>query len=121
MKVYRVIRADEDPSAGLWAKNPAATYTPEGHLLHGSRPGFASQYISATTDLQLARRWAARTGERLVEIDLTKVQAKVIDLSSTTVRNTYLRGVTARNRARAASEVLIEGFVPPEALTLIPP
>jgi hypothetical protein len=28
----------------------------------------------------------------------------------------YLRGVTARNFAAASSEILIKGFVPPEAL-----
>ena len=33
--VYRVIRAEEDIATGLAAKNPAANYTIEGHILHG--------------------------------------------------------------------------------------
>lgn len=103
---------------GLWAKNPAATYTPEGHILHGSRPGFASQFISTTTDLTLARRWAARTGNRLVEIDLAKAPVRVLDLSSRAGRHTHLKGLTAKSFAQAASEVLLEGFIPADAMTL---
>lgn len=98
---YRVIRPDEDPEAGLVAKNPDATYTPEGHVLNGSRPGFASQYISGTTDLNVAQKWAALTGNRIVGINLDMVDSPIIDLSTIEGRAMYLNGVTARNFAAA--------------------
>lgn len=117
--VYRVIRPEEDVSQGLIAKNPNAHYTPEGHVLNGSRPGFKSQYISTTTDLNIARTWADKTGNRIVEIDLTKVESNVINLSTESGRSTYLKGVTATNFAKSSSEVLIEEFVPSSAIKLL--
>jgi hypothetical protein len=114
--VYRVIRADENPEIGLFAKDPSATYTVEGHILNGSRPGWASQYISTTADLDMAQSWAARSGNRIVAIDLTAVKGQVIDLSSQAGRLQYLRGVTARNFAASSSEVLIKGEVPQSAV-----
>lgn len=88
---YRVIRADENPSEGLVAKNPDATYTPEGHVLNGSRPGFASQYISSTSELSVAQKWAAMTGNRIVGINLDMVDSPIIDLSTAEGRDVPAR------------------------------
>ena len=118
-KVYRVIRPDENPAQGLTAKNPSATYTPEGHILNGSKSKFKSQYISTTTDINIAREWANQTGNRIVEIDLSQVSGRVIDLSTDVGRNTYLKGATAKGFAKGSLEVLIEGFIPPEAIKLV--
>ncbi|MDM5179742.1 DUF4150 domain-containing protein [Massilia sp. DJPM01] len=115
-KAYRVIRPDEDPAAGLFPKDPAATYKPEGHVLHGSRPGFASQFISATKSLAVAQTWAAQTGNRIVEIDLDQVNGSVIDVSGDC---SPLKGRTAKAWANKSQEVLILGNVPPSALRVL--
>jgi hypothetical protein len=113
--VYRVLRSDENPALGLFPKNAAATYTPEGHILNGSRPGWASQFISTTRDLSVAQSWAARSGGRIVGIDLSAVSGRVLDLSS----GAGLRGITAQNFARASAEVLIEGHIPAGAIEAV--
>jgi hypothetical protein len=117
--VYRVIRPDENPSIGLFAKDVSASYTPEGHILNGSRPNFRSQYISTTAKLSVAEQWAARTGNRIVAIDLDNVTSNVIDLSTEAGRSAYLKGITAKNFAKASAEVLIEKYVPPVAISPI--
>jgi hypothetical protein len=110
--VYRVIRAEEEPVLGLFAKNPSATYSAEGHIINGGRGSWASQYISTTKNLDVARAWAARSGNRIVGIDLSAVTGRVLDFST----GAGLRGVTAQNFARASAEVLIEGHVPSSAI-----
>jgi RHS repeat-associated protein len=115
---YRVIRAEEDISVGLSAKNPSASYTVEGHVLHGSR--IETQYISMTKDLNVAKEWASKTGNRIVEIDLNQVKGEVIDLSNQVGRDAYLKGNTAKNFATKSSEVLLHGTVPTTAIKQIP-
>jgi len=117
--LYRVIRPDESPALGLVARNPSATYKVEGHILNGSRPGFNSQFISTTTDLSVARAWASKTGNRIVQIDPSKIQGTITNLSTAAGRNANLRGNTAKNFAQASSEVLIQGTVPANAIKLI--
>lgn len=41
-----------------------------------------SQFISATKELSIAEKWLAKTGNRIVEIDLSKVPGGAIDISS---------------------------------------
>jgi RHS repeat-associated protein len=119
-KVWRVIRPDEDPGKGLQAKNPAANYKPEGHVLHGSKQDFKSQYISTTTKPEVAAEQAKKSGNRVVEIDLTKVDSKKVDLSTDAGRKEHLKGVTATNWAKKSGEVLVEKSVPPEAVREVP-
>jgi len=116
--VYRVIRADENPMLGLFAKNPAAAYSVEGHIINGSRPGWASQFISTTRNVSVAQAWAAKTGNRVVAIDLSRIDGAIIDLSTEAGRNSFLRGITAKNFSAASSEVLIQGDVPAIAIKL---
>lgn len=85
-------------------------------MLHGSRPNFASQYISATKSLEVAQGWAALTGNRIVEIDLGKVNGSVIDVSSPCGP---LKGKTSRAWANKSQEVLIVGSVPPSAIRIL--
>ena len=87
--------------------------------MNGSKSKFKSQYISTTTDINIAREWANQTGNRIVEIDLSQVSGRVIDLSTDVGRNTYLKGATAKGFAKGSLEVLIEGFIPPEAIKLV--
>ncbi|HHV29921.1 MAG TPA: hypothetical protein GXX73_10085, partial [Clostridium sp.] len=119
-KVYRVIRPDENPLNGLTAKNPQRGMTVEGHITSGSR-NKGSQYISTTTDINVAKKWAEKTGNKIVEIDLTKLpdDVNIIDLSTDAGRNAFLKGSTAKRLAKGASEVLIEGNILSEAIKLI--
>jgi RHS repeat-associated protein len=117
--VYRNLRPDEDPANGLTAKNPNATYTPAGHIVNGSRPGWASQYISTTRSLDVAMdpKWA--TG-RVVAIDLDRYPGTVIDLSTAAGRQAWgVTGITAGRFANASQEVLLVGHVPSDALSWI--
>ena len=113
---YRVLRPGENPKLGLQAKNPSATYTVDGHVLNGSKPGFKSQFISVTRDRRVAEEWAAKTGGRTVGIDLNSVKAPKHDLSTLKGRLENYPGPTAWNYAAKSSEVLIEGPVPPGAI-----
>jgi uncharacterized protein RhaS with RHS repeats len=119
-KVYRVIRPEENPAAGLVAKNPNRGMTTTGHVVSGSR-NKGSQFISTTTDINVANKWADQTGNRIVEIDLGKLpdSAKVYDLSTDVGRTTHIKGSTANRLAKSSSEVLIEGGVPSEAIQII--
>lgn len=118
--VYRVIRDDENPTQGLFAKNPDRGMTIEGHVSSGSRNN-GSQYISTTTDYNIAKENSVRDNCRIVKIDLNKLSdnVNIYDLSTDDGRNNYLKGVTAKNFAKASSEVLLEGYIPADALTLV--
>ena len=117
--VYRNLRPDKDPLNGLVAKNPEATYTPAGHILNGSRAGWASQYISTTRSLDVALGEQWRSG-RVVAIDLDKFSGEVFDLSTDAGRAAHgVRGFTAINRTKSSMEVLLTGKVPPEAMTWV--
>ena len=115
---YRVIRPDENPAAGLVAKNPNANYSIAAHVRNGSR--LRTQFISATRDLSVAEKWAAKTGNRIVEISLDRLPGRVTDLSTEAGRQAHLAGNRiAQNFARASAEVLVEGGVPANAVRLI--
>jgi RHS repeat-associated protein len=121
--VYRNLRPDEDPLKGLVAKRPGRGMTPAGHIMNGSRPSFkGSQFISTTTDPAAAARWRA-AGQRQVMIDTDLIEAdakgnlRVVDVS--TPAKAKAAGLKGRPYANAVSsrEVLIEGRVPPRAIT----
>ena len=118
--VYRVIRSDENSMNGLTAKNPTRGMSIEGHIVSGSR-NKGSQFISTTTDINVANKYALQDGCRIVEIDLNKLPSNVniYDLSTAAGRNTYLKGVTAKNFAAKSSEVLLEGYIPSDAINLL--
>jgi hypothetical protein len=118
--VYRVIRPDEDPSAGLFPKNPDANVSVDEHVRFGSRPGFESQYISTTKNIDVAQGWAARSGNRIVSIDLGQVDGDIIDLSTYQDRDYYLLDSKGRGYAMKSEEVLINGSVPASAIDLVP-
>ncbi len=119
--VYRTIRPDEVIENGLYAKNPDANYTLTGHVNLNSRPGYASQFISTTTDFEgVAKDYADKYGYKVVKIDLNKLsnKAEIFDLSTEAGRNTYLKGFQAKNFASASKEVDIKGYIPKDAITL---
>ncbi|HHW3172682.1 TPA: RHS repeat-associated core domain-containing protein, partial [Proteus mirabilis] len=112
-KVYRVIRPDEDPLSGLFSLNPNNIKTVAGHVTSGSRS--PSQFISATKDLSIAERWAAKSGNRIVEIDLRKISGGAIDISSPKGLD-LLGNQFARRLAKGSSEVLFDGPIPAGAI-----
>ncbi|WP_433712794.1 RHS repeat-associated core domain-containing protein, partial [Escherichia marmotae] len=112
-KVYRVIRPDEDPLSGLFSLNPNNIKTVAGHVTSGSRS--PSQFISATKDLSIAEKWAAKSGNRIVEIDLSKVSGGAIDISSPKGLD-LLGNQFARRLAKCSSEVLFDGPIPAGAI-----
>ncbi|MFL0122934.1 hypothetical protein V2611_14155 [Tenacibaculum maritimum] len=114
--VYRVVRPEENLKLGLVAKNPDATYTITGHVLHGSRPKFKSQFISVTRDIKVAKEWAEKTGNRIVKIDTKLIEGNVYDLSIQAGQTKYLKGNTAKRFANKSKELVIEGKVPAEAI-----
>jgi RHS repeat-associated protein len=125
--VYRNLRPDEDPSQGLQARRPGRGMSPAGHVMNGSKPTFkGSQYISTTTDPAVADQWR-QPGQRTVAIDTDLVEAdaagnkSVVDLSSPEkAQAAGLKGRPARY-AVASKEVLVEGRVPPRAITQVCP
>tara|TARA_R110002072_G_scaffold287464_4_gene453144 strand:- start:16877 stop:17914 length:1038 start_codon:yes stop_codon:yes gene_type:complete len=117
--VYRVVRPDENIKVGLFAKNPNATYTIEGHVINGSRTNFKSQFISTTKDLKVAKIWAERTGNSIVKIDMKYIKGKVHDISTKQGQEGVLKGSTATRNATYSKEVLIEGSVSPKGIEVI--
>ncbi|PIT13075.1 hypothetical protein BGI33_03335 [Snodgrassella alvi] len=115
-KVYRVIRQDENISSGLFSLNPNNIKTVAGHVTSGSRS--PSQFISATKDLSIAEKWASKTGNRIVEIDLSKISGGAIDISSTKGLD-LLGNQFARRLAKGSSEVLFDAPIPANAIKLI--
>lgn len=120
--LYRVLRDDENPENGLHPKDPEATKSVQSHVGCGSRNNYRSQYISTTGNIQAARDWAAKgngNNIRIVRIDtevLRRHNVPIIDLSN--ANSSVLPGVMARNFAHRYQEVLIEGTIPSEAITL---
>ena len=127
--VFRALRADELEllaECGLISKNPRATMTPLDHVVDGSNPGFASQYISTTRSSRFAERWARKSRTGYVKIDLTRAGSPYLDLSTSSGRTIHLGDASAAplgsrlhdgNRfARGAQEVLVAGPIPPEAI-----
>lgn len=121
-RVYRVIRDDENINVGIFAKRPGFTH-PGGvnsHVLHGGRKDFSGDtWISTTKSLDRAKEIQAKFGGRIVEIDLNMAKGQVqhvIDLTDDTVRSKQLKGRMATNFAKYYEEVLIEGWIPPQAI-----
>uniref|UniRef100_UPI000A4E00E6 RHS repeat-associated core domain-containing protein n=1 Tax=Herbidospora sakaeratensis TaxID=564415 RepID=UPI000A4E00E6 len=118
-EVYRVIRPDEDPTVGLMPKDSTAKVSVDEHVRFGSRRDFVSQYISTTKNEAIARGWAARSGNRIVAIDLGKVKGEIIDLSTYQDRAYHLLDWKGRGYAMKSEEVLINGSVPPNAVRVV--
>jgi hypothetical protein len=121
--VYRVIRANEDITRGLLARNPYdVRYSMEAHVAHASKDWFkGSRFISTTTDRAVAeaalKRWG---GGGIVRIDLSKINnGRLFDISTPERAAQYIKHPMTRNFATSSREVLIDAWVPPEAVIRI--
>jgi RHS repeat-associated protein len=112
-KLYRAIRPDEDISKGLFPRNPGRNMSPAGHVRNGSHPNFkGSQFISTS----LFPEFAAKYGSNIVEIDVSLIQGQILDVSGGGMEYGFYPGSRAYDQAMADQEVLIDGWVPPEAI-----
>lgn len=117
--VYRGLRSDENPMDGLSAKNPNRGMSVEGHVSSGSR-NKGSQYISTTKDVDIARHYAGEGGVVVsIRLDALGGDVKIYDLTNKDVLDKHIKFPMTRNFATKSKEVLIEGYIPPDAITII--
>ncbi|WP_157698670.1 hypothetical protein [Salmonella enterica] len=123
IKVFRNLRADESISNGLSAKALGRGMSAAGHVRNGSNDTFkGSQYISTTTDESVVRQYRGPNQTTVIfdtddVLPDVKGNRSVTDLSTPEkAAEAGLKG-PARNYAVSSSEVLVEGYVPPNAIT----
>lgn len=126
--LYRSVRPDEvsdiRKQQGITAKLPDARLSMEQHVRDGSKPGYADQFISATSELAVALQWVGVFGS-LAVLRFSK-ESDVTDLSSSAARLQHLRNddpaATARIRERThagrAREVLFSRHIPQQHVAL---
>lgn len=120
--VYRLLRPDEDPLTGLNAKKPGRNMTPHGHVSSGSR-NKGSQYISTSTDPKALEPWRG-PDQTMVSFDTddvvqdTKGNRSILDISDADKAKSHGVGAVSANMAAKSKEVLVEGHVPPSAITV---
>lgn len=82
----------------------------------------ASRYISCSRSLEAVRRFAGQQ-QQIVRIEIhgnnPNIQ-QIIDLTDPATFNMLIHNQTGRNFANAFQEVLIEGFIPPECISVVP-
>jgi hypothetical protein len=61
-----------------------------------------------------------KTGNRVVQINLSKVEGEVIDLTNKTVLDNLIKFPMTKRFATKSQEVLVKGFIPNHAIKLIP-
>ena len=114
--LYRILRPNEIAKA-LLAKNPLADKTVISHVNCGSRAKYASQYISTTASLDVAKYYKEKgeekglTGLRIAKIDVSKlpVSTVIYDLTTDENRDKYigLGPIVCKNFAKKSQEVLL--------------
>ncbi|XP_061174819.1 uncharacterized protein LOC133183965 [Saccostrea echinata] len=118
---YRLLRPDEDPNKGLFAKRPYSdAVSVEDHVTSGSKKGQASRYISCCKTLDAVKDFAKKSrNKRIVKITNKNGSFKAIDLTDLFNQMKYFpSNQKAKNYANRFQEVLILDFVPPECLAL---
>jgi len=114
--IYRNLRPDEDPAAGLSAKNPEATYSMTYHVGSGSKPNVRTQWISTTKSMDVIKKWI-QPGGRVAVIDPDKIRPDdLADLTTPEARDTYLAGWSAKAYAASSQEVLVNGHIDESAI-----
>ncbi|MDP0929477.1 hypothetical protein Q0601_20015 [Paracoccus onubensis] len=108
--VYRALATGEDISKGLFARCCTANISPEVHV-GGARD---SNWMSATKDPTVAHG-KYNQGNGVVSIDLCKVKSEVVDISG---GHGFINEFIA-DMAIEDAEVLIKGYVPPDAIRLL--
>ena len=122
LRLWRILRPDEDPKVGLVAKDPQACKTVISHVNCGGNEWYRSQYISTTASYYVAQLYKAKgeekglTGLRIAEIylyDLPETcKLEIVDLTTEENRDKYLGNAVCKNFAKASCEVLLKCNVP---------
>ena len=126
--VYRILRPDENPD-GIVAKNPGAQKSVLSHVNCGSRPKYASQFISSTASLDVAKYYKKKgeekglTGLRICEFEVDKLPqpCQIVDLTTKENRDEYLGNAVCKNYAKGSMEVLLQCGVPIPCNVIDPP
>ena len=121
-KLWRILRPEENPKAGLIAKDRQASRTVRSHVNCGGRVGYKSQFISTTGLYKVARYYKAKDEGngvkrlRIAEISYDALPAhcksKTVDLTTAENRDKYLGNAVCKNFAAASCEVLLQCDVP---------
>jgi RHS repeat-associated protein len=108
--VFRSLANDDDPAIGLFARDPNAEDDEHSHVA-GKKD---SQWISTTKSLTTAmfKFRGAISGNGVVRIDLRKVGSPISDVSG----GFPDKGGRWHYAAIKDQEVLIKGYIPPEAM-----
>jgi len=115
---YRNPGEGQHPNAlreGFQARDPTANYSPAYHVSRGSNPNVRTQYLSLTKSLNVALDHQGPNTPIYV-IDLRRVSSNIIDLTNEVVRRQLLRFPMTEAFARKSFEVLVESYIPPEAI-----
>ncbi|MCT2281632.1 hypothetical protein M3G91_28940 [Micromonospora chalcea] len=114
--VYRAIRTDEDPSVGLRAKGDGDV-PPWQHILAAPED---SPWISTTRDPKVAFGKYGRDAKKsrgVVRIDLTKIDSRYVDAANGLYVPDGYQWLEIGETAHRDRELLIHGYIPPEAIT----
>ena len=112
--VYRILRPDENPD-GIVAKNPETQRSVLSHVNCGSRPNYASQFISSSASLEVAEYYKKKGEEKgltglrigMIEVDKLPPTCQIIDLTNEENRDQYLRNAVCKVYATRSAEVLL--------------
>ena len=126
--VYRILRPDENPD-GIVAKNPGTQRSVLSHVNCGSRPNYASQFISTSAFLDVAQDYKKKgeekglTGLRICEFEVDKLPqtCQIVDLTTEENRDKHLGNAVCKAYAKASAEVLLQCGVPIPCTVIDPP
>ena len=104
--MYRVIRPDENPDNGLTPKNPNAHYTIEEFVSNGK---WRTQFVATTSDINIARKWAAKTNNVIVQINLNFVKTAGLTITDLRHGGDFCPYSKAYNYSRSSKEIVIHG------------
>lgn len=122
--LYRLSRADEDPAKGLTAKDPNSGVTVDSHVSYGSH-GSDSRYISCSKTLEGINEFASHSRtfpKRIVRLKINENHPEIksiIDLTDSYELHRHVFTQQGINFARKFDEVLVEGRIRAECITLI--
>lgn len=122
--LYRLLRPHKEDfeTAGLSAKDSFSTVSVNDHVTYGSR-GYASSYISCSKSPEGVEDFATKSITHpqtivKIQIDPYDPSIEIIDLTDPWTLDELVYDERGRNFARRFEEVLIEGYNPPECISI---
>jgi RHS repeat-associated protein len=112
--VYRALQVGENPNNGLSARLADAGDKISSHV-NGLKN---SQWISTSRSGTITFNKWYTPGNGFVQIDLTKVESEIVDISNGIPG---MENTRPSNWARAFQEVLIKNYIPPDAIKIMIP